>query len=546
MNGSQGARRRVVFGLVGSNLDAGSGSERWERWRPSVALCSQEDWLVDRFVLLYGKRDAALAELLVADIARIAPETTVERRLFEVQDPWDFEEVYGALYDLAAATRFDEDAEEYLLHITTGTHVFQICLFLLAESRHFPARLLQLAPPVRRGRDAAGPGRVTVIDLDLSCYDRIARRFHREQEEGHRFLKAGIDTRDEAFNRLVDRIETVALRSTDPILLTGPTGAGKSRLARRIYELKRQRRQLAGPFVEVNCATLRGDMAMSTLFGHRRGAFTGAVGERAGLLVQADGGLLFLDEIGELGADEQAMLLRALEEGRFLPLGADREVESRFQLLAGTHRDLRREAQGGRFRPDLLARIDLWTFRLPGLAERRADIEPNLRYELGELTARTGQAISFNREAWDRYLDFALSPRASFRGNFRDLNGSVRRMATLAPGGRITVGVVEEELARLAAAWGAADEAGPRSAGEARIVSLLGQDGWDGLDLFDRVQLVAVVEVCLASRSLAEAGRRLFAASRARKTSRNDADRLRKYLGRFGLSFAAIQAGAPP
>ena len=102
---------------------------------------------------------------------------------------------------------------------------------------------------------------------------------------------------------------------------------------------------MQGPFVEVNCATLRGDAAMSALFGHVKGAFTGALRDRPGLLRAADGGVLFLDEIGELGADEQAMLLRALEEKRFLPLGGDREVTSDFQLIAGTNRDLADEVR---------------------------------------------------------------------------------------------------------------------------------------------------------------------------------------------------------
>ena len=120
----------------------------------------------------------------------------------------------------------------------------------------------------------------------------------------------------------------------------GPTGAGKSKLARRIYELKKTRQRVTGAFVEVNCATIRGDAAMSTLFGHVRGSFTGALRDRPGLLRAADGGVLFLDEIGELGPDEQAALLRAIEEKQFLPLGADREVRSDFQLIAGTNADL--------------------------------------------------------------------------------------------------------------------------------------------------------------------------------------------------------------
>src|SRR5205814_8295141 len=115
---------------------------------------------------------------------------------------------------------------------------------------------------------------------------------------------------------------------------------GTSQLSKRIFELKKARRQVAGPFVEVNCATIRGDGAMTALFGHVKGAFTGAVTERPGMLKKADGGVLFLDEIGELGPDEQAMLLRAIEEKSFYPVGSDREARSEFQLIAGTNRDL--------------------------------------------------------------------------------------------------------------------------------------------------------------------------------------------------------------
>ena len=186
---------------------------------------------------------------------------------------------------------------------------------------------------------------------------------------------------------------------------------------------------------------------MSALFGHVKGAFTGATTDRPGLLRAAHGGMLFLDEIGELGADEQAMLLRAVEEKRFLPVGSDRDVHSDFQLVAGTNRDLTAEVAQGQFREDLLARINLWTFRLPGLSARREDIEPNLDYELEQYTARTGTKVTFNKEARRRFLDFAMSEGAAWRANFRDLNGAVTRMATLAPGNRINVDTVEEEIA---------------------------------------------------------------------------------------------------
>ena len=530
------ARKCVAMGFVGTTLDMGKADNRWQRWRPTVALCQHEDFLVDRLELIHDRRALGLAEQLRGDIARVSPETEVHLNTMELKDPWDFEEVYGAMHDFASRYPFDPENEDYYVSITTGTHVAQICWFLLIEAHYIPAKILQLTPP--RHSEAPSPGRYGVIDIDLSRYDRIATRFKAEQAEAASFLKSGIATRNPAFNEMIGRIEQVAIRSKAPLLLTGPTGAGKSQLARRIYELKKMRRQVEGPFVEVNCATLRGDSAMSALFGHRKGAFTGAMQDRPGLLRAANGGVLFLDEIGELGADEQAMILRAIEDKRFLPVGADQEVTSDFQLIAGTNRDLAAAIEQGRFRDDLYARLNLWSFALPGLKERREDIEPNLDFELKRFATREGVHVTFNREARERYLAFAMSPEAEWRSNFRDLGASLTRMATLAPSGRINEAVVSEEIVRLRQQW--------RPAGDTRdgiLGLLLNSEQLAALDLFDRVQLAEVVRLCRKHATLSAAGRALFAASRASKTSANDADRLRKYLARFGLDWIAISGG---
>ncbi len=522
-------KRRVVIGVLGTVMDKrGKRANRLRKWRPTVALCQQPDLPVDRLELLHQPQDQGMAEQITEDIRLLSPHTTVRPCPVTIADPWDFEEVYAAFLDFATHYKFDTEHEEYLVHITTGTHVAQICWFLLTEARYLPASLIQTGPASRDAPEEAVPvGRYSIIDLDLSRYATLTSRFQREQQESISFLKAGIDTRNATFNALIDQIERVALRSTAPVLLTGPTGAGKSFLANRIYQLKQSRHQLTGRLVAVNCATLRGDNAMSTLFGHVKGAFTGAAAARAGLLREADGGVLFLDEIAELGLDEQAMLLKAIEEKTFFPFGSDKEVRSDFQLIAGTHRDMRQWVAEGRFREDLYARINMWSFALPGLAQRREDIAPNVEYELQRFAAEAQSQVRFDKEGRERYLRFADSPQALWRGNFRELGSSVARMATLAEQGRITLALVEEEIARLQESW---QTATPSAAME--------------LDLFDQRQLETVLEVCRRSASLSEAGRELFAVSRMKKVNPNDADRLRKYLARFGLSWESLHPGS--
>jgi transcriptional regulatory protein RtcR len=526
--------RTVVIGFLGSTLDAGSGSGRWEKWRPSVSICQHEDLVIDRFEMLHGRAHLKIAQQLSEDIASVSPETKTNLHLCDPRDPWDFQDMYGCLHDFARQYTFDVEHERYLIHITTGTHVAQICMFLLTEARYFPATLLQSSPPRRHTETAIG--QYSLIDLDLTRYNQIASRFAREKQESTEFLKSGIKTRNSAFNEMIDKIERVAVRSRSPLLLNGPTGAGKSLLARRIFELKKSQHKIEGEFVEINCATLRGDAAMSTLFGHVKGAFTGAQSERAGLLRKANGGVVFLDEIGELGTDEQTMLLKAIEEKRFFPMGSDKEIESDFQLIAGTNRDLRSAVHTGEFRDDLLARINLWVFELPALRDRREDIEPNVDYELDKYAQANDVNVRFNAEARREYSQFASSTVATWNGNFRELSASITRMATLADGGRITVEVVRDEIKRLQVSWR------PQSA-SGLLDSLMSADTLATIDLFDRLQLESVISTCRSSRNMADAGKKLFEVSRSKRRVLNDSDRLKKYLARFHLDWPTVCGG---
>ena len=523
----------VIIGMLGSRLDHGGlGKRRWNQWRPSVGLLMQPELPVEEFLLMYLPGDQALLELTLADMAEVSPSTKVKTFPIACDDAWDFEQVYSQMHDVAVSQQFDAEQHNYFVNITTGTHVVQICLYLLTEAHYLPGKLLQ-ASPSKEGRQ----GHFQVIDLDLSRYDQIASRFAKESSDAVTYLKSGIQTRNKAFNQLIAQLEQVSIKSSAPILLNGPTGAGKSQLAKRIYELKKQRSQLTGRLVEVNCATLRGDNAMSALFGHVKGAFTGALNARTGLLREAHQGLLFLDEIGELGLDEQAMLLRAIEEKTFMPFGGDQVVSSDFQLIAGTHRNLFELVRQGQFREDLLARINLWTYELPSLKNRVEDIEPNLEHELQSFTRKAGYKVSFNKTARDAYLRFAYSPDALWRANFRDLNSSITRMATLATGGRITEEIVAGEIERLQFAWkGFQDD---RVAGSL-LQDYLSPEQLADIDVFDQLQLHEVIKICKNSRSLAEAGRRLFQVSRDKKSSVNDSHRVKQYLQKFGLSFQII------
>lgn len=521
--------------LIGTQLDyVGKRVDRWSKWRPNVSLCSQEDLVVDQFHMLHDNHSSRLANNVAVDIESISPETTMTLHTINFNDPWDFEEVYAKLFDWCQHQEFDTDENDYLFHITTGTHVVQICTFLLTESRHFPGRLIQTSPDNQNINKSIG--RVQIIDLDLSKYDQLATRFDREHLEGKEFLKGGIKTKNNAFNQLITQVEKVAIRSSDPMLLTGPTGAGKSQLATRVFQLKKKRSMLKGELVSVNCATLKGENAMAALFGHTKGAFTGAQKSRDGFLLTADDGVLFLDEIGELGLEEQAMLLHAIEYKTFHPVGSDTSVQSNFQLIAGTNRDLKQEITKGTFREDLLARINLWTYELPALKDRKEDIPVNIDYEIDLFAQKTGQRVQFNKEAKNTFVTFATSNEALWSGNFRDLSSAITRLGTLADSSRITVEDVNEEIQRLKRVW----NPGGHQFSLGTLDNCLAQAQIMQLDKFDAFQLNFVLSVCKRHNTMASAGRELFDVSRTMKSQTNDSSRLQKYLAKFGLKWADL------
>ncbi|MBU3915716.1 sigma 54-interacting transcriptional regulator, partial [bacterium] len=448
------AKKKVVIGFAGAKMDKASSE-----WRPSFELFKHKDLAIDRFELLYGnKRYKNFAETLQKELKKKYPKLIVNTHLVKIRDPWKFEEVYTGLYDFSSNYPFDLEENDYLIHTTTGSHVIQICLYLFVASCHIPGRLIQVAPSQDKSKKKTSD--YYIVDLELSKYDLITTLFYQEHQKNTEFLKDGIKTQNSEYNKLIEQLEYVAVRSVHPILILGATGVGKSKLAERIFELKKRGGQIEkkGKFISINCATLRGDTVRSVIFGHKKGAFTGAEKDHDGLLTRADKGLLFLDEIGELPLEVQADLLKAIEEKVFLPLGGKEDISSDFQLIAGTNTDIYEATKKGRFRKDLLSRIDLWPYKLPDLKDRPEDIEPNIEFELEEFSRENKNVkIQFNKDAKERFLKFAQQ-EADWQGNFRDLKKAIIRLCILAKKGRVTLSDVDAEMERLQQAWAGQSE----------------------------------------------------------------------------------------
>ncbi len=175
-----------------------------------------------------------------------------------------------------------------------------------------------------------------------------------------------------------------------------------------------------------------------------------------------------------------------------------------------------------------MARINLWSYQLPSLKQRLEDLDANIDYELEKYSQKTNTLVGFNKQSRDSYLQFAKAPEATWNSNFRDLNASITRMATLADGGRITAETVAEEISRLRHDWQQTTTQPP-----ADLSGLLAEP----VDLFDEMQLRQVLAACQTSQTAAEAGRKLFNISRLSKASGNDSHRLLQYLQKFGLDF---------
>lgn len=233
----------------------------------------------------------------------------------------------------------------------------------------------------------------------------------------------------DAARRLYDYVRLVAPTPMS-VLILGASGTGKEHVARRIHE---QSSRAAGPFVAMDCGALSKEVAASELFGHVKGAFTGAVADKRGAFAEASGGTLFLDEVGNLGYDVQVQLLRAIQEHRVRPVGATREIEADFRLVCATNENLADAVRRGTFREDLFHRVNEFTIDMPRLKDRGADLFLFADFFLDEANRELGRSVAgFDAGA------SALLARHDWPGNLRELKNVVRRAVLLARSERIT------------------------------------------------------------------------------------------------------------
>ena len=281
----------------------------------------------------------------------------------------------------------------------------------------------------------AGPSPTAIAGLLDDFLDRRATVSTEDQSPSVQRFREMIG-RDEKMLIVFEWIRTAA-KSDISVLILGPTGSGKEVVARMIHELSRRG---SGKFQAVNCAALPDTLFESEIFGHEKGAFTGAHDRKPGRLELANHGTLFLDEIGDMSIMAQAKLLRVLEERRFERLGGNRSIEVDFRLISATNRPLEQFVRESRFREDLYYRVNAFAIRLPSLRERQVDIPVLAQRFLARYCAANGLPIDskvFSREALDQLMGYP------WPGNIRELESTVSRAALSAPGRTIRATDIE-------------------------------------------------------------------------------------------------------
>jgi DNA-binding NtrC family response regulator len=386
-----------------------------------------EGW--DRAVVLTTEEGQLSAASLVRELReRGVPE--VELRVLEVEDPTDHAQLFLALTPIV--TQLAEDTDQGIdVCLSAGTPQMQTLWVILVEAGLLRARMLQVIPAAFVPDPHPHP--IRVVRLDIEGFPEIrAMREELVRLRAQTRVHGALIGESEPMQLLSRRLARVS-QANVPVLVLGETGTGKELVARAIHAASER---ASGPFVAENCGSFSEGVLSSELFGHERGAFSGAARQHRGLFEQAHRGTLFLDELGETSPRVQVMLLRVLQEGRLRRVGGEEEVEVDVRVIAATHRDLPAMIGRGEFREDLWYRLRGATLELPPLRERGRDLELLVSQFLDEGDAnRMGRRLWPTPEAWSALRAYA------WPGNVRELRAEVVRWQVFFADGDARIGL---------------------------------------------------------------------------------------------------------
>ncbi len=380
----------------------------------------------DRAILFSNPDTATRAEETQGALEKQYPDLDVQVRHLELDDPTNYFKILKALRSELDDLLNKMGPADYVIGAASGTPQMHACWVLLAASGEIPARILQVRPPQFVTDDLPAIHEIDPTDTEFptirsKLWADVDLGDEAETEPSVLIERIGIVGDHPAMARALETASLLA-RSDVPVLILGESGTGKEKIASLIHQLSDR----AGrAFVPVNCAAIPEQLAESTLFGHVKGAFTGAVRSSEGKFAAAHQGTLFLDEVGELTTEIQAKLLRAVQDGTIEPLGSGITKKVDVRLVTATNCDLKEAVARGDFRDDLYYRLAVGEVRLPPLRERRSDITKLAIHFLDEFNRQTRKPRRFAPEA------LAALQAYGWPGNVRELRNVVHRSALL-------------------------------------------------------------------------------------------------------------------
>jgi DNA-binding NtrC family response regulator len=360
-------------------------------------------------------------------------ETGVKRIHFlnlDLESPIDYEEIYVKLKDALERTKNQLPSEQVsrTVLLDPGTPQMQTAWFLLVKSGTFRAKLVQGIPP-RFAGGAYKAREVTLAkgvlpDIILPKEDNTtpAKRDIPEVQTSDRWISSfdiKILGHAPVLQKALARAKQLAKYDDLSVLLLGETGTGKGLFAKLLHALSGRTN---GPLVSLDCSAISPNLVESELFGYVKGAFTGSDGERLGRFRTADGGIIFLDEIGDLPMNLQPKLLKVIEEKKLSPVGSDKEIAVNVRIIAATHIDLEEAVEKGSFRRDLYTRLNQTSIHLPSLRERTEDLAELAESFLDEWNRKYGEFRKFSPECWNYFQTYP------WPGNVRELYNAIRTM----------------------------------------------------------------------------------------------------------------------